>query len=269
MKVIVLNSLSHSGSTVLSMVLSASQNAVSLGEVYQILRDKPSKWLENNESCSCGKSSESCEFWHPVLRHIQTHQIDDIAERYKYTLEQFTRIYGIHSTLIDTSKGDKHIDIYRRLNVTFKLIYLLRDVRSFAYSQSKVAARQNRKGLKKIKGKVWFQFLKWYFGNKKRLNKFERASIEYHKIGFEDFCFNQSDRLIELCDYVDIPFNAEYLSMINAEHHVLMGNPMRHQKDKQSAIKYDSSWLSDRRNAIPSALFPFITAYNKRHVYNK
>ena len=41
MKVIVLNSLSHSGSTVLSMVLSASKNAISLGEIYQILRDEP------------------------------------------------------------------------------------------------------------------------------------------------------------------------------------------------------------------------------------
>ena len=68
MKVIVLNSLSHSGSTVLSMVLSASKNAISLGEIYQILRDEPSKWLDNNESCSCSQSTEHCDFWGPVLR---------------------------------------------------------------------------------------------------------------------------------------------------------------------------------------------------------
>jgi len=269
MKVIVLNSLSHSGSTVLSMVLSASKNAISLGEIYQILRDEPSKWLDNNESCSCSQSTEHCDFWGPVLRHIQTHQIHDINERYQYALQYFATHYGDDSILIDTSKGDKHLDIYRRIKVDYKLIYLLRDVRSFAFSQSKVAARQKRKGLKKIKGQVWFQFLKWYFGNKKRLKKFNSAAIKYFQMGYEDFCFNQNDRLKDLCHFLEIPFDPEYLSMTNATHHVLMGNPMRHQKDKQSAIKYDSSWLSDTRNALPCAIFPFIIAYNKKHVYQK
>ena len=269
MKVIVLNSLSHSGSTVLSMVLSSSQNAISLGEIYLVLRDDPDNWLEHNKTCSCNNSTDSCAYWNLVLNFIKENQINDITERYKYALEFFESVYGYESILIDTSKGCKHFTIYNNLKIDYKVIYLIRDVRSFSFSQSKVAFRQKRTGLKKIKGKVWFQYLKWYFGNKKRLNKFKSDEVQYYKIGYEDFCFNQAERLIEICNYIDIEYKDNYLSMTNAKHHILMGNPMRHQKNKQTSINYDASWLSDTRNAIPSTLFRFITSYNNKNVYRK
>lgn len=269
MKIIVLNSLSHSGSTVISMVLSGANNAISLGEVYQILRDQPDDWLEKNEMCSCSNTLASCEFWKPVLEYLKNNRIDDINEKYRYTIQYFEKCYGNDAVLIDTSKGVKHIDIYKKLGIKFELVYLLRDVRSFAFSQSKVASRQTRKGLKKIKGKVWFQFLKWYFGNKKRLSKFHKENINYYKVGYEDFCFNQEVRLVEICENVGIEYNKVYLTMSDAQHHVLMGNPMRNDKDKQTGIRYDSSWLTDKRNVIPSIIFPFIFSYNIKHVYKK
>lgn len=267
MKIIVLNSLSHSGSTVISMVLSTAENAISLGEVYQILRDTPDDWLDRNEQCSCSNALASCEFWKPVLEHIKSNHIEDIVEKYRYVIQFFTKKYGENSVLIDTSKGTKHFDIYRELEIEYKLIYLLRDVRSFAFSQSKVASRQVRKGIKKIKGKVWFQYLKWYFGNKKRLSKFSKENIEYHKVGYEDFCFNQEARLMQICEHTGVEYKKEYLTLLETKHHILMGNPMKNDKSKQTGIRYDSSWLTDKRNIVPSFFLSFILSYNTKHVY--
>lgn len=267
MKIIVLNSLSHSGSTVLSMVLSSADNAVSLGEIYQILRDNPQDWLERNDACSCSNTLAACEFWKPVLEHIKSNNIVDIVERYRYAIQYFEKLYGENSVLVDTSKGVKHLAIYKKLEINYKLIYLIRDVRSFAFSQSKVASRQVRKGIKKVKGKVWFQYLKWYFGNKKRLSQFSKEGIDYHKVGYEDFCFNQEERLEQICEHIDIEYKQTHLTLSDAEHHILMGNPMRKNKSKQNGIRYDSSWLRDKRNIIPSFILPFVLSYNAKHVY--
>lgn len=269
MKIIVLNSLSHSGSTVISMVLSNAANAVSLGEIYQVLRDDPADWLAKNETCSCANALAQCTFWEPVLAHIKTHNIVDIVERYRCAIQHFEDVYGPDSVIIDTSKGTKHLDIYKKLDIDFKLVYLLRDVRSFAFSQSKVAARQTRKGLKKIKGHAWFQFLKWYFGNKGRMKMFAKKGIDYCKVGYEDFCFNQEARLKQMCEHTELDYKKAYLAMSDSQHHVLMGNPMRKRKDKQTGIRYDSTWLQDNRNIIPSIIFPFVLYYNAQHVYQQ
>lgn len=269
MKVIVLNSLSHSGSTVISMVLSSAVNAVSLGEIYQVLRDNPDDWLAKDDKCSCSNPLGMCEFWKPVLEHIKTKNITDIVERYRFSLEYFGKLYGENGILIDTSKGVKHLDIYKQLDVHYKLVYLIRDVRSYAFSQSKVAARQKRKGIKKVKGQVWFQFLKWYFGNKKRLSKFSKEDINCHTVGYEDFCFNQEARLKQICAHTDIDYKETYLTMSESKHHVLMGNPMRNNKSKQAGIRYYSSWLTDKRNIIPSIIFPFVLSFNIKLVYKQ
>jgi hypothetical protein len=57
--------------------------------------------------------------------------------------------------------------------------------------------------------------------------------------------------------------------MSDSQHHVLMGNPMRKRKDKQTGIRYDSTWLQDNRNIIPSIIFPFVLYYNAQHVYQQ
>lgn len=60
---------------------------------------------------SCPAPLASCDFWKPVLEHIKSNNIENIAERYRFAIQYFAKLYGHNSVLIDTSKGVKHLDM--------------------------------------------------------------------------------------------------------------------------------------------------------------
>lgn len=279
MKFIAVSSLSHSGSTVLSMALSCHENLISLGEIFQVVREKPSFFLSDcNAKCSCGASAKDCEFWGPVLQEIQQTfgedgrgaPYDNINEKYQIVLDRFNKVFGNESTAIDTSKGSRHFELIAKSEtLNPNVIFLIRDVRSFALSQKKVAKGQKRKGLKKLKGVTWFQFLKWYFCNRKRIKSLQSNRIDTFKIGYEDFCFNTEKRLIEYCEKIGIDFDKRMATLENPKHHILYGNQMRLDKKKKQGIRYDAEWLSQLSFNLPAAVLPFVMRYNKQQVYGK
>lgn len=60
--------LSHSGSTLLSLLLARLSGAVSVGESYAVLSGKQ-RALEGTEGmCSCQEELEKCELWSRVDR---------------------------------------------------------------------------------------------------------------------------------------------------------------------------------------------------------
>lgn len=275
MKLFTVNSLSHSGSTILSISLASHAKLVSLGEVFQVLREPTDKWFNDTETlCSCGEVAGNCAFWGKVLTRIQktlpstSIKYDDLAAKYDIVVDVFNELYGDELYIVDTSKGDKHLQYMIQSNkVEPQAFFLVRDVRSYVNSQMKTAAKQNRKGLKKIKGHAWFQYLKWYLNNKKRLNALKELNIPTITLGYEEFCFETETVLQQLCQFAEISSSEKMGSLEGAKHHILVGNRLRLDDKKLSGIRYDGSWLKNNKLNLPAMLFRFIMKFNAKNVY--
>lgn len=273
--IICLTSLSHSGSTVFSMALACHQYTVSLGEVYQVLRKGPQFWLHaNNNLCSCGQSADTCEFWGPTLRKLINNDVvsptapDYFQYAYRLLLDEFARIYPDTMRPIDTSKGVKHLTLLAKdTHVHPSVVFLIRDVRSYAFSQTRLARSQNRKGIKKVKGHHWYQMLRWLKDNRQRESLLTSLQLPYTTAGYEPFCFDPSAVLADTDKFLTLPQRQATANLAQSKHHVLFGNPMRHCETRKKHVHYDHRWFNDTDYLAPAALLPFVMKYNKHKVY--
>jgi hypothetical protein len=259
------------------MALACHQQLVSLGEVFQVIRKPADYWLiDNKDNCSCGKSAAECEFWSKALGRIKSLPIETsgqakyqhIPAAYNIVLDTFQELYGDNMFPVDTSKGTRHLDfIAKDKGIDPNVLFLLRDVRSFSNSQTRLAKSQNRTGLRKLKNTHWFQLLKWYFGNKKRENMLCDNHIKYHTVGYETFCFKTNQTLSTAYSQLKLAPFQQGQDIQQSQHHVLFGNPIRLDQSKQQRIEYDARWLKDNGYIVPLALMPFVRHYNKNKVY--
>lgn len=277
MKFFAINSLSHSGSTLLSLVLSTKADCISLGEIYQVVRETPETFLDDKSYlCSCGETAANCPFWGPTLNDIKTKlpnngkRHEQIYEKYQIVLDSFAEQYGDDKYLVDTSKGSKFLsflDQHKDLNP--QVFFLLRDVRSYTHSQVLNAQKQNRKGLKKLKSWPFFLFLKWYGGNKKRLDYFQKNRISHIKIGYEELCLEPEKTESRIHNFLKVDKPAsDHLQIDMPESHILYGNDLRLKKQNKIAIKYDGRWLKNKSLFWPASILWFVTRFNHEHVYS-
>lgn len=274
--VICLTSLSHSGSTVFSMALACHQNTVSLGEIYQVLREGPEFWLgANDKICSCGQPASKCEYWGPALRKLSEKQVTSPSadgyyeQAYHLLLEEFRRIYSPQMQAIDTSKGVKHLKLLANNKaIDTRVVFLIRDVRSYSCSQTRLARAQKRKGFKKVKGHHWYQMLRWLVNNKKRESLLTSLNLPFTTAGYEPFCFEKENILTETFSFLNLPTQTGSADLAESKHHVLFGNPMRHCETRKQKVHYDSRWFHETGYLAPAAIFPFVMQYNKTKVYN-
>ena len=271
-------SLSHSGSTAFSIALASHPDLISLGEVFQVLRHAPEYWLHDaNHTCSCGKPTAQCGFWGPALEQIRANvpmpakgeeKYSHVSLAYKELLSYFHKVYGDEKRMVDTSKGIRHLNLIASDPLLSPTIcFLLRDVRSYASSQTRLARSEQRSGLKKIKGHYWFPMLKWYQGNRKREKLLNRSELNVVKIGYEQFCFNVESVLGQVYHSAGLPLLSSTGNLEQAEHHILFGNPMRLSAKKSSEIAYDARWLKENDYLLPACLMPFVMKYNRQAVY--
>lgn len=272
-----LTSLSHSGSTVFSMALACHQNTVSLGEIYQVLRKGPQFWLYATENtCSCGQPASTCDFWGPTLRKLLAEDIVSptsphyFQNAYRLLLREFARIYTTDMRAIDTSKGVKHLKLLADdTQIDPTVVFLIRDVRSYACSQTRLARSQNRKGVKKVKGHHWYQMLRWHKDNKQRESLLSSLGLPYITAGYEPFCFDPPAILSLTDDFLALPKRQESANLVQSKHHVLFGNPMRNCETRKKKVHYDHRWFNETDYLAPAALLPFVMKYNKQKVYGE
>lgn len=273
--IVCLTSLSHSGSTVFSMALACHENLISLGEIYQVLRMGPTYWLNKQAHlCSCGAPADKCEFWQPVLSQMRSLDILNPAklnyypDAYATVLSQFSKLYGNDYQPIDTSKGVKHLTLLAGSEtIDVRALFLIRDVRSYASSQARLARSQPRKGLKKVKGHYWYQMMRWLSDNKKRESLLNELALPFEVVGYEPFCFNPSETLDNIYDFLALPKTPRNENLGKSTHHVLFGNPMRNCETRKAEIRYDDRWFSETNYMLAAALIPTLMQYNQARVY--
>jgi hypothetical protein len=266
-KMLYIVSLSHSGSTLLDMILGSHRCCVGLGEIEKVLVSIEHDSLKyTNNLCSCGMRMTDCAFWGKMFEKLVNYK-GSLIDKYRFVIEQFQNDFGQDTILIDSSKKiESVIELNKHFHFSIKTIFVIKDVRNYVNSAIRNYKRDNRK-LNFLESLVYYHYLNWHKQNKKIFYYLTKNSINYMCIGYEDLCFNKNIVVNNICKFIGIDYEKDMLNLSNSKSHILVGNRMRNQKEKQE-ILYDYSWFKNKKLLLSSFLFPHIMKFNNKFVYN-
>lgn len=263
-RVALILSLSHSGSTVLDLILGSSSRCVGLGEVYNALR-MPAFRLEAKfgEACTCGTNANSCEFWGPVKRWSNANFDSPMAEKFAEMLRHFERVFGRDRILVDSSKKIAACDVYRAMpDVELVAIHLLKDVRSYAVSQLDRLPAEERTPLRSVRS-----FRRWHRKNVRIQRALDTAGIPRLQVGYEDLCRRPESAVARICEFLGVEFEADMLELAGHNSHLISGNRIRNAPDRRRSIVHDERWLQRNDWRLAALLCPRVMRYNARETY--
>ncbi len=253
-KVIYIASLSHSGSTLLDLLLSHHKDVLGLGEVVNVLHNKK-KTGENTEAhCSCGAKLEKCSFW----SGYKAGEEDD-ATKYEKILKIAKK-----KVIVDSSKNLPPLEYLQKLHkkgkIKLQVIFLLKDMRGWAVSTVNAEKRWGKKAKPHF-----YYFLPWYIRNRKIQKYLSKNKIEYTQIGYDELCFNTDLILNKIFDFAGLP-KAGFSLQNKPATHIAYGNRMK--LKGKTEIQYDNRWFNNFwLNASAAAFFP-IFHWNKKNTYS-
>src|ERR1700690_298114 len=136
----------HSGSTLLDLMLSGHPRLMGVGEVFSLYDSKQKNWFEHADQtkCSCGEFMDRCEFWGSASRQLQEIKVKGGSARlfYQTFLTAFYEHFGTEFVPVDISKTNDALQTLIDLDdVSLKVIFLIRDVRSWTVSMRDVNRR--------------------------------------------------------------------------------------------------------------------------------
>ena len=259
-EVVSIFSLSHSGSTLLGLLLGTHPRFVGLGEIDLSLRSESALF---DRPCTCGEHARNCVFWGAVASNLDGESDPDTSDVLETILDSFRSVFGDETVPVESSKN--HSRFLKPRSVTqprLKVIHLLRDVRG--YSISKL---DNAKKKRRFSGWAIYYFWEWYLGNNRIQRFIQKNRITSLQIGYEELCLYPELIVPRICQFLNVSFTDDMLSMRNSKSHIIQGNRMRDRPDKNTDIRYDDRWFS-RNEWLPAASFsPHIMRYNRREVY--
>jgi hypothetical protein len=263
-KVALVLSLSHSGSTLLDLILGGNSRCVGLGEVHNSL-SMPRSRLEAKfgEQCTCGRNADSCEFWGPFKHWLSDNFERSAEEKFQALHRHFLDVFGPDKILVDSSKKIRVANIYHGMqDVELNALHLLKDVRAYTVSQ----IDKNPTSGSKTKHALT-AFSKWYRKNRRIQRLVRGKGIPHFQFGYEELCLYPERMVHRICDFLEIDFEDEMLALESRNNHLIAGNPLRQQPEKRRKIVYDDRWL--QRNELNGVAFlrSGIMRYNAREVY--
>ncbi|WP_276390814.1 sulfotransferase [Eudoraea chungangensis] len=270
LKVIYCMGSGRSGSTLMSIILGNHPKISGPGEIYTIHRLK-----EENFSCSCGERVEECTYWASILEEWKSNvgidsfnqyvfQSKNVVENFKSPIAWLNLIlnypskralyknyqdntYHYLSSIINHSKKPILIDIsknplrafalLKHPNIDLKLIHLVRDGRSLAFSL-KNSRRENIR-----KRKVSRTALFWLIANRQSDFVLKRAKNGL-RIKYEDLALHTDRTLERIAKVAEV--DPKHLldvikgSLANDKSHIMEGNRLRNQKSIK--IKLNTDW---------------------------
>ncbi len=264
-KVIYILSLEHSGSTVLDILLSSHPRIVSLGEIHFVLENKKTSIENTKDICSCLNKMNDCHFWGGYLNKYLKNNLDkSFAEKYKALLKYVNQSLGEDIIISDSSKKlsvlKQLLESDLRNEIDLRIIFLIKDVRSWAISKKRVFLKQKRKGNFYLR-----HILSWYKANRKIKDYLEAKNLKYLQIGYEELCLKQDYINDLICDSLDI--KKEKLEFAkNGKHHIAYGNRMKLKREQK--LRYDYRWFSNWKVNFLTVLLPFVFFWNKKNTYS-
>jgi hypothetical protein len=262
-QIVYISSLTHSGSTLLDLILGGHPRFIGLGEVARFAERR----LENSREaiCSCGQRMDDCLFWSQVAARFQAHEGLNFEQKYRLVFEIFEEIFGPDAIPVDSSKHLSPLDVlHSSPHFDLKILYLLKDVRSFTVSRlDNLKRKEGQRWYKRIPGQIFWD---WYARNRKMRHFFIDRKMEVFQVGYEELCLHPGKIVGKICDFLGETMEPAMLTLQESGSHVLRGNRMRYQKEK-AEMSYDHRWFLRNEWILPAFLFPHIMRYNAREVY--
>jgi hypothetical protein len=262
---IFISSLSHSGSTLLDMILGGHSRFIGLGEIAEAVREERDEEFYNEEWCSCGERMTECDFWEEVVARFASNDKLSYIKKYNTVFDVFEDKYGKRYSPVDSSKYVKHLrTLLNNREQDVKVLYIIKDVRSYTISQIDNA---KKKGIYTKKAHNPYKLSwNWYLGNKRIQHFVSKNRLRSLQIGYEELCLYPHMIISKICDFLDVPVEPSMLQLAKSGSHAVLGNRMRTQKKKRT-LRYDNRWFY-RTEWLPSSFFfPNIMRYNKENVY--
>lgn len=260
-----IHSASHSGSTVLNMILAHTLGALGVGESLAVLSGKKKNMEGSSEYCSCGSSMPSCELWGKLIFQNEAHSTKkDFVKDYLQILDRAKEL-GF-DTIVDSSKQtdmlDTLIKLERQGHINLKVIFLIRDVRGWVASMKAIAKRDNDNLFLVTVRRI----LNWYSINKSILRDLEQRNLIYKKVSYEELVFNTKETITMIIDFVG---RCDSSQDHGQSSHIAFGNRTKKIFSVEEPLTYDGRWCSDITVQFWLLIFFPILFWNMRFVYPK
>lgn len=240
-KVIFIASLSHSGSTLLDLMLNAHPQIVSVGELKQLGRFARQEKVNRRLRCTCGAETLlACDFWAPVsarteatigrtIRELNVESYNEVESFDRDNVALFQAISAVADKryVVDSSK---HVLRLARLIENPALdvvpIFLLRD------PKGQICSSQKRTS-------SLIKFIRNYVRTNRGIYGIvkERPHAVIH---YEDLVQDPERTLDRLLARLGLLFDPRQLQWASGVHHNVGGNGMR--RGNSSELKLDERW---------------------------
>ena len=269
-KVIFIASLSHSGSTLLDLMLNAHPDVVSVGEVKQLRRyGRSTRARGRRAGCTCGAQSLGASpVWSSVSaisesrtgRSLNELNVEDYADVTSFDRDNVLLFNAISETtnkryIVDSSKHVLRLELLiRNQELDVFPIFLIREPEGQIWS----CLRKNRKYAKLGKSAAGLLGLtKRYVGTNRRIHKLVRH-LPHAVVRYEELALNPEKALRALMERLGLSFNPSQLQWAIQERHNVGGNNMRF--GKSSELTLDDHWRKKlslgQRLAISAGTLP-------------
>jgi len=273
-RVLYVTGASHSGSTLLHLMLAAHSRCVGLGEVGRTLGPgEKGLALTLTRRCSCGSTPEDCVFWGEAISRLSRQQGNALEDQYRVILATFADVFGSEQILVDSSKSLTPMRALARLpEADLRVAHVIKDVRAWAISQDDLQRRPRaREGNAGFWGMTRL-FREWYRKNREIQRFMSEKGLRGLRLGYEELCFFPEAMVEKLSQLLGEEPETSMLSPDGSGCHMLRGNKAalyhaHHSETKSSAIQYDHRWLFRNDWLLCSLLHPKIMRFNRTEVY--
>lgn len=240
LKVVFIASLSHSGSTLLDLMLNAHPEMISVGELKQLGRFARLEKKGRRRRCTCGAPSVyDCEFWKEVGalteatgRHLKDLNVEDYADRDNFDRDNVVLFKAIADAsgkdyIVDSSKHPTRLMLLlQNPEIDVFPVFLLRNPKGQIHS-----AQKNPTPLSKL------------------ISSYVRTNREIHGavkdrphavVRYEELVRSPEATLSDLMRAMGLAFDARQLDWASPVRHNVGGNGMR--RGRSSALKLDDRW---------------------------
>lgn len=230
---------SHSGSTLLDLLLGSHPDIESVGEAKKITSVAEKMNSGEHPLCTCRREVADCPFWRAVLPAEPGALKTDAAANAAF----FRRVIqaGGKNFALDSSKSPGRAQMLAR-SALFDLtvIHLVRDSRAIAYSN--LRKRATAPAVRKPSYDLIPSVRGWQKLNLRALRDFRNAPrVRYIAVRYEDLTGDPPAALRRVLDGVGLPWDEGMLRYREHTHHNIEGNRMRMGAD--SSIRADNEYL--------------------------
>ena len=240
MKVIFIAGTSHSGSTLLDLMLNAHPEIVSVGEVVnlpRVLRYKNPQ-RKTFRCCSCGaRSFWACEFWSRVNRRMQERSGKSLAT---LDLQDRNRPGALESALfsaisaasgknliVDSSKLPSRLAFLLAVpGIEIYPVHLIRNPNGQIYSMNK-------------KHGGFIRHILRYELVHAKIGRLLRA-VPHRVVNYEDLVLQPEKTLRSILEPLGLEFDVRQLAWAEQAKHVVPGNRIR--RKQESRLVLDEKW---------------------------